>query len=115
MDSKVFKKEDKFFIQYKNGKNDEVVKELDVGLKEFDKLPEVVEVSVGITVCPKQFESLRIDYKCSINHTPGQEYREQAFELAKYNCLSRLKEDMLELRASGTIKEHYLINEGEGI
>jgi hypothetical protein len=115
MDSKVFKKEDKFFITYKAGKNEEIVKEIDLGLKDFNEQPENVEVSMGITVCPKQFESLRLDYKCSINHCPGNEFREQAFEMAKYNCLSRLKNDMLELRSSGTIKEHYLIDEGEGI
>jgi hypothetical protein len=115
MENKIFKKEDKLFIKYKAGKNEEAAREVNLGLKDFDKEPEFVKVSVGITVCPKQFESLRVDYCCQIHHRQGQEYRDEAFELAKYNCTERCREDILSLQNRNEIGDHFLSPKGQAL
>jgi hypothetical protein len=114
MDNKLFRQDNKLFIQYEHkdssGIQSQGIKEIDLGMEDYYDQPESVEVSMGLTLTPKPFESVRFDYKCSIHHRPGQDHRDHAFDLARANCISRIKQDILELKVTGTIQDHYLLD-----
>lgn len=106
--TKVVRKEDKLLI--KRQKSEQVsFEDVILAEKDFNAEPEKVDVSIGVTISPQEYESIKINYSCQINHQPGQQYRDDAFEVAKFNCLERLTEDVVDLHQSGIIDGHYLI------
>lgn len=111
IEREVFRKDDKLYIQAIKGKGKPVTKEVVLSTKDFKGQPEQVKVGVGLTVIPKQFESIRIDYSCTINHDPGTEKRDEAFDVAKFHCMERLVDDVKDLHTQGIIKDHFLVAE----
>ena len=112
-EKKVFKCEDKLFVKFKNKKGQEEQRELKIAEKDFEGEPEHVSVGVGITISPKQYESIRIDYHCKINHQAGDAYREDAFNKAYYYCTSKIEEHVMDLYQSKVLKEADLIPQQE--
>lgn len=107
---KIISKDSKLFIQYtKDGEKQPRIKEIILFDEGFKKNPEKVSVSIGTTISPKEFESIRIDYHCEIHHQPGHKFRQTAFDMAKATILERLEDDVVDLHATGMIKEHYLL------
>jgi len=102
-------KENKITIKSSVNNGQEDAKEFVLGTPKYSGEPESVQVGVGITVSPRQYESIRIDYHCTIHHEPGQKYREDAFALAQQNCLSRVVDDVRDLHQSGVISDHFLL------
>ena len=109
----VVRKDDKLLIQASRNKEETDKKEVILRSKDFKGEPEQVRVSVGLTLSPRQFESIRIDYACTIHHDPGLEKRDEAFDVAKFHCLERLVDDVEDLHKVGIIKDHFLAADDE--
>jgi|GEM_PF-5070347 len=111
----LIRKEDKLYIRYiPDGAKTPETKEVVLFEEGFKKQPEKVSVSIGTTISPKEYESIRVDYYCEIHHQPGQKFRDEAFQLGKAAVLERLEEDVVDLHSAGMIKDHYLLPDDEG-
>lgn len=108
IEKEVVRKDDKLYVQATKGKGEPVMKEIVLRTKDFKGEPEQVKVGVGVTVVPKQFESIRIDYSCTVHHDAGAAMRDQAFDVAKFHCMERLVDDVTDLHSAGIIKDHFL-------
>jgi hypothetical protein len=108
-EKKVTRCDDKFFVKFKNRKGEEEQKELVLAQNDFKGEPEEVSISLGVTVSPKQYESIRIDYHCKIHHQPGDQYRDDAFDKAYYYCTSKIEEHLMDLYQSKILQEANLV------
>lgn len=113
VENEIVRKEDRLFIQATKGKGKPQLKEVQLKSKTFKGNPEEVKVGIGLTVSPKQFDSVRIDYSCTVHHEPGVAKRDEAFDVAKFHCMERLVDDVNDLHSRGILKEHWLV-QGSG-
>lgn len=106
------KTEDKLYvIGFRESEKKAVTKEFVLGQRELAANYETVDVGLGFTIASREFESIKINYRCVIHHNPGQEYRENALDLAEANCLKRIKTDIKDLYLNGVIQDHFLLSE----
>lgn len=115
IEKQIIRKEDKLYIQGVKSKQEPVLKEIVLLSKDYDKEPESVRVKIGLTVIPKQFESIRIDYACTVHHEPGVAKRDEAFDVAKFHCMERLVDDISDLHSKGILKDHWLASGKEDL
>lgn len=106
----LFKVEDKLFIRFKNKKGEEEQRELVISENSFKGEPEEVAVNIGITLSPKQYESIRVDYYCKIHHQPGDKFREDAFDKAYFACTNKIEEHVMDLYQSKIIKDTSIVS-----
>ena len=111
----VVRRESKLYIHARKGKNEPILKEIVLNEIDYKGEPESVTVSCKTTVCPRQFESISVGYSCTIQHTPGESYRMDAFDVAKFHCMERIVEDVKDLHSKNVIQDHYLISKENGV
>lgn len=111
VEKEVIRKDDKLYVQGSVGKTGKPkMKEVILRTKDYHGEPESVQVGIGLTIVPKQFESIRIDYSCRVHHDPGVEKRDEAFDVAKFHCMERLVDDVKDLHSKGILKDHFLVS-----
>lgn len=107
--------DDKLYIRAIGESGEIQNKEVILKKKQFKGTPENVSVSVGVTINPKEFEAIKINYACTIHHQPGLEFRDQAFDVAKFHCLERLVDDVQDLHSNGIIQDHFLLDSADEV
>jgi hypothetical protein len=114
VEREIIRQNDTLLINAKRTRKEEDFREVTLKQEDYEGEVERVTVKVGTTLCPKAYDSIRVDYSCTIHHQPGLQYRDEAFDTAKFHCLERLKDDVMDLYQNGYISvDHPLVDAPE--